>query len=104
MWRDKFRDASPQSLVSSKSDHMSILLVVEAEPVVSSQGKIQLRKPLVGVAVWRWGRGLTINFKQMIEYWLKRREILKGKTDNFGCAMFKEAQYQHLKALEHQNT
>ncbi|XP_031124298.1 uncharacterized protein LOC116027009 [Ipomoea triloba] len=111
-WKDKFKDAEAHTIISSKSDHLPILLkVVEAvcrEVVIDSWEASRGLDLLVRIercneAVWKWGKVFTKNFRRKIDFWSRRMESLKRRTDHQGCMLFKEAQYHHLKALEHQN-
>nr|GMD70723.1 putative mitochondrial protein [Ipomoea batatas]GMD72671.1 putative mitochondrial protein [Ipomoea batatas] len=49
------------------------------------------------------GKLFTTNFKRRIDYWANRMELLKNITDPNGCNLFKETQFQHLRAIEHQS-
>nr|GMD60534.1 uncharacterized protein LOC109159588 isoform X2 [Ipomoea batatas] len=49
------------------------------------------------------GKLFTTNFKRRIDYWANRIELLKKRIDPNGCNLFKEAQFQHLRAIEHQS-
>lgn len=131
-WREKFGGARAQSLVSSRSDHLPIFLEVikvqqhnfsrrfkfenlwlqEArcrEIVISSWSAttgldLPHRITHCTGAVWNWGKCFTKNFRRRIAYWERRMNLLKGRSDHYGCDQFKEAQLQHQRAIEHQHS
>ncbi|XP_019163242.1 PREDICTED: uncharacterized protein LOC109159588 isoform X2 [Ipomoea nil] len=56
------------------------------------------------IAIWRWGKIFTKNFRRRIQFWERRMELLKRRADMHVCLMFREAQIQHQRVIEHQNS
>nr|GMC79700.1 uncharacterized protein LOC109184133 isoform X2 [Ipomoea batatas] len=129
--RYRFREAEAHTIVSSRSDHLPILIkVVErrshwnlrrykfenlwlqeatCREIVIKSWESSLGLDLLhridhcNAAVWKWGKSFTRKFRERIDYWSRRMEALKRRSDHQGCLLFREAQFHHLKALEHQN-
>lgn len=130
-WNERFRGAKAQSIISSRSDHLPILLHVDREQarqypkrfkfenlwlketcwreiVIESwnQSKgmdLSDRIYRCTTEVWRWGKVFTTNFRRRINFWERRMELLKRRSDDYGCSLFRESQFQHQRAIEHQN-
>nr|GLL33564.1 uncharacterized protein LOC109167502 [Ipomoea trifida] len=56
-----------------------------------------------GKAIWNWGRAFATNFSRRIAYWRNRMERMQYRRDLQGISFYKEAQFQYLRALHHQN-
>nr|GME10102.1 uncharacterized protein LOC109179108 [Ipomoea batatas] len=107
-----FKATRARSLITSRSDHLPILLTVESSQPIARLKRFkfenlwlredQCREVVISSwyssrgfdilgrlgkcsdAVWRWGKLFTRNFLQRIEYWEKRMEIMKKRTDPQG--------------------
>lgn len=55
-----------------------------------------------GKAIWIWGKHFARNFQRRLDYWHKRMDATKHRRDQFGISLYKEAQFQYLRTLQHQ--
>ncbi|XP_031097085.1 uncharacterized protein LOC116001341 [Ipomoea triloba] len=54
-------------------------------------------------AIWIWGKHFTRNFHRRLDFWRKRMEATKHRHDHYGVFLFKEAQTEYLRVLQHQS-
>ncbi|XP_019184826.1 PREDICTED: uncharacterized protein LOC109179787 [Ipomoea nil] len=56
-----------------------------------------------GKAIWDWSKGFATNFNRRITYWRNKMASLNHQRDHKGLMLFREAQYEYLRVLQHQN-
>ncbi|XP_019154595.1 PREDICTED: uncharacterized protein LOC109151131 [Ipomoea nil] len=130
-WSDLFPMAKAESITTAKSDHMPLLLqsLPRAPPIHNTGFRFEnlwLREAhcrnimieswsnthghslmdrvgICGTAIWIWGKHFARNFQRCLDHWRKRMEATKYRRDPYGITLFKEAQSEYLRVLQHQS-